>query len=337
MRKVLDSYNEVGVVRPFFNRLMRIGLDYEYWAYRSNWWLVNKLHYVTKFPIHIDIEATNFCNLKCTMCPHGLENYEMKKGYFDFGLYKRVLKECGVHGLRSIKLNMRGEPLLHKKLIDMVAIAKEAGILEVMFNTNGLLLTPQKTRDLIEAGLDLLIVSIDGATKETYEKIRVGGDFDLLNENLEYFIRYRKEKQISKPLIRLQFVAMKDNVHESEDYVRMWRNKVDVITVNRYSDRGCGSEKKAFEMVPNGRANCYHPWRRMSVNWDGDAQMCCGDWDSLCILGNVSEKGIYELWHSKLFNEYRKKLRECRLDEIPCCKDCFVLAGYKWEKKLSIK
>ena len=89
MSKILDSYNEIGFIRPWLNKIRRIGVNPRYWMYRGNWWLVKKFHYVTPFPIHIDIESTNFCNLKCTMCPHSLENFEMAKGLFDFDLYKK--------------------------------------------------------------------------------------------------------------------------------------------------------------------------------------------------------------------------------------------------------
>jgi MoaA/NifB/PqqE/SkfB family radical SAM enzyme len=333
MSKVLDSYNEIGSIRPWINKIRRIGPNPYYWLYRGNWWLVDKLHYITRFPIHIDIETTNFCNLKCTMCPHSLEDFKMAKGHFDFELYKKIIKECKKYRLSSLKLNIRGEPLLHKHLVDMVSIAKENGILEVMFNTNGTLLSPQKTRDLIEAGLDYLIVSIDGATKDTYDRIRVGGDFNVIKSNIEYFIQYRKDKRLRKPLIRLQYLEMQENKHEVEQYKAMWQDKVDVMTHNRYSNRGCGEGREAYNMVAIDRANCYHPWRRMSIDWQGNAQMCCGDWNNRCILGNVKNESIYDIWHSEKFNEYRKKLLAHELNDIPCCKDCFVLASYKWENK----
>ncbi|MBM4305792.1 MAG: radical SAM protein [Deltaproteobacteria bacterium] len=332
MAKVIDSYHEVGFFRPWFHKLQRIGLNSRYWVYRMNWWLVNKLHYVTRFPIHMDIESTNFCNLKCTMCPHSLDDFGMAKGFFDFELYKRIVAEGSQSGLKSLKLNIRGEPLMNKRLVDMVAFAKDRGILEVMFNTNGLLLSPQKTRELSEARLDYLIVSIDGATKETYERIRVGGDFNLLKSNIEYFIQYRKEKRLAKPLIRLQYVEMRENTHEVKPYLVIWRGKVDVMTVNRYSNRVNCEDRSLLAMKPVGRANCYHPWRRLSIDWSGNAQICCGDWQNLCVLGNCRERTIYEMWHSQQFNEYRRKLKARRLNEIPCCKNCFVLASYRWEK-----
>ena len=110
MDKVLDSYNEIGFFNPLFKKMKRIGVEPGYWAYRLNWWLVNKLHYTTRFPIHLDIETTNHCNLKCTMCPHGLDSFSMEKGYFSFNMFKQLMRECQDFNPASIKLNIRGEP-----------------------------------------------------------------------------------------------------------------------------------------------------------------------------------------------------------------------------------
>ncbi|MBF0118025.1 MAG: radical SAM protein [Desulfobacterales bacterium] len=332
----LNSYREVGFFKPKLNKYMRLGWNPSYWFYRLRWFMVEKVHYITRFPIHIDIESTNVCNMKCTMCPHSLSDFEMMKGYFDFHLFKKIMAECREFNLCSLKLNIRGEPLLHRRLTDMVAIAKENGIIEVMFNTNGLLLTPEKTRELFEAGLDYLIVSIDGATATTYNKIRQGGNFHQLVENLEYFIRYRKEKKLLKPLLRLQFVEMEENSHEVKKYLTMWQGKVDVMTVNRYSNRGCG-EKQVFNMQPIGRTNCPHPWRRLSIFWNGNSQMCCGDWRNLCVLGNVGTTSIYDIWHSEKLNEYRRILIDSRLNDIICCKECFALVSYIWKRNNMVR
>ncbi|MBI9079530.1 MAG: SPASM domain-containing protein [Pseudodesulfovibrio sp.] len=266
------------------------------------------------------------------MCPQGLESFEMKKGNFDFELYKRLAVEFKERGVSSLKLSMRGEPLLHPQLADMVSLAKEAGVLETMINTNGQLLGENKIRDLYEAGLDYLIISIDGASAKTYNSIRRGGDYDLLVENIENALAIRDKMKLRKPLIRLQYVLMPENEHEVDDYLHMWESKVDVITVNRYSNRGAG-DKRLFPYTPIGRSNCYHPWRRLSVNWNGDAKMCCGDWEDRCVLGNLNDTSIYDIWHGETFNRYRSLLKKEDLDQIACCKDCFVLASYKWEKE----
>jgi len=331
MPKIIDSYNEIGRLKPFINKRRRIGVSPRYYWYRFRWWLVNKTHHVTRFPIHLDIESTNACNLKCAMCPHGLDSFEMKKGFFDYEVYQKLVPEFAREGLCSLKLSMRGEPLLHPRLADMVRLAKDAGVVETMINTNGLLLDEGKIRDLYKAGLDYLIISIDGATAETYNGIRRGGDFNRLVSNIEAAVAIRDEMRLKKPLIRLQYVLMPENEHEVDTYLGMWQDKVDIMTVNRYSDRGAG-DKKRFPYSPIGRSNCYHPWRRLSVNWNGDAKMCCGDWEDRCVLGNVKETSISDIWHGDIFNRYRKLLKREELDKIACCKECFVLASYKWRK-----
>ena len=116
-------------------------------------------------------------------------------GYMDYGIYKDIFKKNIEHLPYSIKLNWRGEPLLHPKIADMVAFAKDIGVHEVQLNTNGLLLTKELAIDLAEAGLDRIIISMDGFTKETYEKIRRGGDFYQLCDNLlTTYQTYKAEK-----------------------------------------------------------------------------------------------------------------------------------------------
>ncbi len=325
-----DSYQEIGFFRPKFNKYLRVGWNPSYWFYRLRWYLTRRLHYKTRFPIHMDIESTNFCNMRCIMCPQSEEN-TMVKGIMDFDFYKAIVTEAAQNGLISLKLNIRGEPLMNPRLVDMVAHAKRRGIKEVMFNTNGLLLTPEKTRALIHAGIDYIIISIDGATKETYEAIRKGGDFETLKNNINSLIKYRKQMRLSKPLIRLQYVKMKDNEDEVAAYFDMWKNKVDVMTANDYSCRVKGDTRSVRNTKSTGRATCPHPFQRLSISWDGDVMMCCGDWNMLGILGNCKEDSLFDIWHSPEMEKRRKLLREKKLDMIPACKDCFVLSSYEWE------
>ena len=142
----------------------------KYFAYRKKWKDYPQKRIVGNFPLHLDIESTNTCNLNCPMC--GRNWMKERLGFIDFGLYKKIINQAAKYHLPSVKLNYRGEPLLHPKISEMVRYAKEKGILEVQFNTNGLLLNEKKAKELIEAGLDRIIFSFDGATKKTYEKIR---------------------------------------------------------------------------------------------------------------------------------------------------------------------
>ena len=92
-------------------------------------------------------------------------------GFMELATYKKIVKECGDNGLFTLKFSMRGEPLLHPDIVEMVEYAKECGIKEVWINTNGGPLTEGLCRGLLRAGVDWLTVSFDGLG-EMYESIR---------------------------------------------------------------------------------------------------------------------------------------------------------------------
>lgn len=324
-------YHEIGFFRSTFNKLKAVGANPQYAAYRLKWNLLGRIPFSTTVPVHVDIETASACNLKCTMCPHGDANYKMSKGIIDFELAKKIIKECSNIGISSLKLSGRGEALIHPKLIDMVDLAKVNGIMDVMLNTNGLLLTEEKTKGLIEAGIDLIIISVDGATKETYEAIRIGSNYEMVKRNIEFLVRYRKEHRLKKPLIRLQFVKMKENIHEFEEFKNQWRDQVDVLVSIDYSNRVKQESKGIEDKNPLGRAYCPHPWRRLTVTSEGKALMCCVDWDGKYVVGDCVKESIKEIWQGSKISFGRKCIKNFEHKKIPSCRDCFSPISYKWK------
>jgi len=324
-------YHEINFLRSSFNKIKAIGFNPKYFSYRVKWNFLGKYPFQTFVPIHIDLETASACNLRCTMCPHGYSDYKMTKGVLDFDLAVKIIKECSVIGVSSLKLSGRGEALLHPNLIDMVELAKSNGILDVMFNTNALLLSEEKTRYLIEAGIDLIIISVDGATKETYESIRIGSNYEKVVNNIDYLIRYRNENKKQKPLIRLQFVKMKENLHELDAFYRQWQEKVDVIANIDYSNRVKQESKAVTELQPIGRNYCPHPWRRLTVNASGKALMCCVDWDGKYVVGDCYQESIKKIWQGTKIKFGRKCIINLEHNKVPSCRDCFSPISYKWK------
>ena len=127
--------------------------------YRYLWNLVSRKPFLTSFPIHLDLELTARCNLKCKMC---FQNYMLDtKSIMSEELFKNIIDEGTQSGLCSIKLQSRGESMMHPKIVELLGYAKEKGVLDVHLTTNGLLLKGKKLDGLVEAGLDLLILSYD--------------------------------------------------------------------------------------------------------------------------------------------------------------------------------
>ncbi len=184
-----------------------------YFEYRRKWEEYPKQRIVKAFPVHLDIEATSHCNLKCVMCPRTEmieEGTFWKVQHFDMDLYRRLVEEGREKGLCSIKFNYLGEPLLNPRLVEMILFAKENGVVDVMFNTNAAALTERTARELIDSGLDKLFFSFDSPYREHYNKIRVNADYDKVLQNIKNFMRFRAE-MIPKPFTRVSMVRMKEN------------------------------------------------------------------------------------------------------------------------------
>lgn len=306
--------------------------DIDYWTYRLKWNYYPAFRIAGKAPLHVDIEVTDACNLRCIMCVQG-SGMIINTGFIEPELAYRAIDECAENGVYSIKFNFRGEPMLHRSLVDFVAYAKKRGILEVQFNTNGLPADRGKIEELIHAGLDRIIFSVDGATRETYETIRVGGNYDKLVANIETFLEIREKEKRVKPFIRVQMVKYYGAEKEAEQFVRQWTaKKVDNIAVIEKQDRDL---KNGYPLRngkrPVGRKFCEQPWQRLNINRDGKVLMCCGDWDRKTVVGDFTSQTIREIWNSDVLKAYRAQIRKGNLDAIPACKTCFRPATYRWE------
>lgn len=294
----------------------------EYFEYRNKWVQRPLQNDPGDFPLHVDIESTNRCNLRCSMCQ--IDFGSMKQGDMDISLYKRIIKECGDNHLSSIKLNYRGEPTMNKNLAQMVKLAKDAGIIEVQFNTNGVLLNEKLASDLIDAGLDRIKFSIDGATPEVYERIR-GTKYQRVVDKVNNLVRIRNEKGKVRPIVHVQMVYMQDNKGEVVKYVQFWENRVNRIGFSRYrsTDRLL-EDKRRVESVPTVAVPCPQLWQRLLVTYDGQILMCCGDHKVLNPLEDVGNSSLKDVWHSDLLEKYRKLHLEDRSGEIAACSICEV-------------
>jgi radical SAM protein with 4Fe4S-binding SPASM domain len=170
-------------------------------------------------PRHLQLEVTSACNLSCAMC---LVSYRPRvnrhAGAMSLELFRRVVD--GTPGLTRLTLQGLGEPLLQPQLLDMVRYAKTRGI-EVGFNSNAMLLTRARADRLVALGLDWLHVSLDGATAATHEGIRAGADFARITRHLRGLQEAKRAAGAAKPWVRVVFVAMRRNVRELPDLVRL--------------------------------------------------------------------------------------------------------------------
>lgn len=167
------------------------------------------------------IEVTSRCTLRCVMCPRvALADLPDRWAALDLSweTFRRIARAFGQ--TKFTHLQGWGEPLLHPRLFDMIAVAKGAGC-RVGFTTNGMGLDLETGQRLMELDLDLLAVSVAGATRRTHEAIRVGSDFQTVLENIRQFLALRAHRRSKRPKVEVFFLMTKINMAELPQAVEM--------------------------------------------------------------------------------------------------------------------
>jgi radical SAM protein with 4Fe4S-binding SPASM domain len=173
-----------------------------------------------ELPAYLQIEPVGQCNLRCQMCAIQFRQDGPPFGplaFMAFDDFTRLIDQWT--GLRELHLQGLGEPMMHPRFFDMVSYAAGQGI-RVTTNSNLTLLNERRAAACISSGLDCLHVSIDGATAETYERIRVRAHFDRVVRNLGRLKAARAEAASDLPRVRMVMVVMRQNLHELPDLVR---------------------------------------------------------------------------------------------------------------------
>jgi len=254
-------------------------------------------------PLHLDVDVTTACNFRCPMCPAGQTGQKipgLTRGLFlDRDLYRRALAESVAFGLPSLRLGLTGEPLLVEDIHQWVAEAREAGILDLSLITNGALLTPERSQALLAAGLTRLMVSVDAARPETYAKVRPGGSWETLRENLAGFLAVRRAAGSELPLLRLSFVEMEINLAERDRFRDLFAPLADYLSFQRYQEIIPGSNLGPAAAVPFEAAGfCAEPFTRLALLVDGGLFPCCSDFGRRAPLGRFPDFSLIEIWNS---------------------------------------
>ncbi|KJR43924.1 radical SAM additional 4Fe4S-binding SPASM domain-containing protein [Candidatus Magnetoovum chiemensis] len=288
--------------------------DPDFRIYREKWNERPVKQYADEFPLHIDMESTSNCNLRCSFC--WAHNMRDNGGFLKRELAKKVFQEGKLYGLYAVKFNLRGEPLIHPDIHNLVKDAKENGLLDVFFNTNGLLLSKEKSLQLIEAGLDRLTVSCEGYESEMYKKFRDGADFNLLVSNVKTLQYLKKELGCNKPKVRVQTVALPEIVPALDKYRDFWADIADEVACTDYQDY---SNTKTIGKDP---WVCPFLFQRMTILWDGTMLPCDRDLEIKHPLGNVEDVPIHKVWTDVSMTEMRNMHINGDAHKIDICSAC---------------
>jgi len=311
-----NSYFTVGGWRRELAYFLRMGNLPAHLVDRMKFRIYPKLDVVSRFPSHVDIESASNCQMRCPMC-YTTYMPDSLKGIMKWDLFVKLVDQARELGVYSIKLSWRGEPLLNKRIVDMVRYAKDAGIKEVAFLSNAELLTNERAEELVDAGLDWLSISADGVG-DIYNEIRFPAIFEQTVERVRYMREYRDSKGLTRPLLRVQSImsAVENN---STEFYEAWEGVVDRINV--IADEIRDFENKDLKWDPY--FICAKPWQRLTIAYDGKVHQCISDYSGKKKIGDAANTSLSDIWHGPDAEGVRDAFRRhTYLDQNPACKFC---------------
>lgn len=267
------------------------------------------------------LEVTNACNLKCRMCQN--RNMERAKGVMPFELAIKAIDQAVDMGVSEVALFATGEPLLYARLPDLVAEIKKRG-LYCYVTSNGLLLDEKLAEALCRNGLDSFKFSIDASDKEEYERIRVGGDFEKLLENVRLLHDTSNRLESSLRIICASIMA--DDSQELRSKFRaIFEPLCDSVLFSEMSN--LGGKVDGVDAVDGTGVRAIKPpcrllWDRIVVCYDGRITACCVDFDAELCYSDLDETLLKDAWNGDTMRKWRDYHLTGKTDLMPMCADC---------------
>jgi radical SAM protein with 4Fe4S-binding SPASM domain len=330
---------------PFIYDQMDITMKRMNWPKRHNLFMsgANLLHRRIRpwsMPLHMQFELTNYCNLKCPVCPTGIKAINRKKQAMDVDLFKRLIDQVGPY-LLTTSLWAWGEPLLHPQIEDILKTIRKHKI-ATFLSTNGQTLNDEKVLNaLINEPPTYLIVAIDGLTDETNSQFRTGARLEPALAGIRKLAEMKQQRGVQLPVLHMRFIVMKHNQHqvaELQDFAR--DHHFDLLTLRTLSiiDNDApdathqdfipdDNELRAYQYKNSKRIKrsdyyCLEPFWFPTVFADGTVVACEQDYNAQMPLGTFSDSTPFRsIWNSKQANNQRKHIRDHNCD-ISFCQNC---------------
>ncbi|HLD00869.1 MAG TPA: radical SAM protein [Candidatus Nanoarchaeia archaeon] len=281
-------------------------------------------------PTAMNIELNNSCNFKCAMCPRDeLKEPEKGEGYSNAGnlpfeTFQKVADDCAKQGIMDVSLFIFGEPLMYPRLIDAIKYGKSKG-LKLKFNSNAMLLTENKAREIIESGLDEVHFSMDGLTPDKYPKIRIGGKHEVVWKNVQRFCELKKELKSSTPKITLKAISNFNTKQEIKEFKNYWKGMVDKIFMGELTTYSKSPMYKFLKRKKYTPKYCTYPAKRLVVTANGYYAPCCSyylDHKGDLNYGDAKAMSIMDVWNSPKVESLRNKIKSGHLEDTEACKKC---------------
>lgn len=273
----------------------------------------------------IAIEVTNRCNMKCLMCvSHGAELYEGQADedppYMDVDFFRSIIDQYVAMEpdvMKGVVPQFQGEPMLHPKFLELCEYLQKKDV-RFGFTTNASLLKPEIVRELLKfRWFNNITFSLDGLSKDTYTQIRVGANYEKVIGNIESFIEMARGSRY-KVQTTVSYTEQPMNESETEDFIKHWAEKVDVVSINHVAVHG----RPIKVLWRPERIACGDLWNFMIILTDGKVVPCCRDYLYKFDVGNLKDQTLEQVWYGPKYESLRRLHLEKQWDRIPLCNDC---------------
>ncbi len=303
------------------------------------------------FPIIVDIEPTNACNLNCLFCARQV--MRRPEQVMSLNTLKTIIDEMAGAGRTSARFSGWGEPTLNPHIVEFVAYSRSKNILTHL-TTNATRMTASLSQDLLSGGLNKIKFSFQGLTRTEYQRMRPPKGaaasenlYDRVVANVKRFVEIRNELEAACH-IQISVSMLQDERQDTairQSFYDFWQPQVDTIwglgDIGIYGGKPLltsfrrvqGSGRISSDDLQQGRPlrrndvhrckPCTELYNKLSIHSDGSIKACCDDYDRHLVVGRIGKNTIQETWDSQALADLRHALEEGNSADIPeFCKNC---------------
>lgn len=298
------------------------------------------------WPTHLQVEPTNFCNLRCALCPVS-EGLNRPSGQMNFDIFKNFIDGIGDY-IFIILLWDWGEPFLNPAVYDMISYAEKRNI-KIVSSTNGhIFARGDNAEKVVNSGLDSLIFAIDGITQETYERYRKGGDLNTVITGIKRVVSVKRALNSKTPFINLRFIPMKHNEHEIpklKDFARsLGVDALTIKTLNPHDEYITAEDSRKFlpenplyqrfkydpgtySRIRLERSPCKTLWNMPVIHCDGKVSPCTFDPHGKYSIGDLTRETFKDIWWGTPYRRLRRQFHEDYRKNEQCAVCSYAFEG----------
>ena len=287
----------------------------------------NRSFVKTEIPVGSNIEITNACNLNCLMCNTKLQ--ERPNRLMEPEVFERIIIELQATGVNVAGLHTVGETFVYKDLETLLDIAQHHNF-RVWISTNAQF--PERIEEVytrFPKMLNDIRISVDGATAETFEHIRVGGSFAKVIESFEVIHKLNDGKHNFRIGTTLDSILNSETIYEIPLYFEKFGKYMASENMNFWVINGLSPDNSYFKTTfpyPNlirSEVPCHLPFTSQYFTYDGKATLCCRDYNEEIVVGDIKTSSLKEIWDGEEAEKVREQHRNPETLNINACQNCF--------------